>query len=150
MKLAEPVLVTRRIVASAYYAYSTGLMARIAGILGKTADQKKYSELNEKIKKAFAAAYVSSNGMLKPSLQGVYILALQFDLIPASVKHKSVTHLVELIRDNGDRLDAGFLSIPFLMDVLSNNGHRDIAYKILFKDQSPSWLYEVKKGATTI
>lgn len=150
MKLAEPVLLTRRIVASAYYAYSTSLMAKIAGTLGKTADQKKYSELNEKIKKAFAAAYVSSNGMLKPSLQGVYILALQFDLIPASVKQKSVTHLVELIKNNGDRLDAGFLSIPFLMDVLCNNGHRDIAYKLLFQDQCPSWLYEVKKGATTI
>ena len=148
--LSIPVLVTRRIVASAYYGYSTALMANIAGLLGRTEDQKKYTELNAKIKQAFAARYVSGEGKLKPSLQGIYILALQFDLIPPSVKQKSVTHLVELIKNNGYRLDAGFLSIPFLMDVLCNEGHRDIAYKLLFQDECPSWLYEVNNGATTI
>lgn len=30
------------------------------------------------------------------------------------------------------------------------NGYRDTAYKILFQTKCPSWLYEVKHGATTI
>ena len=148
--MSVPVVATKRIVASAYYAYATSLMARISGILGKGEDQKKYLALHANIKRAFAGKYISSSGKIKPSLQGMYILALQFDLVPDAIKQKSVQRLVELIKSNGDKLDAGFLSIPFLMDVLCENGHKSIAYKILHQDGYPSWLYEVKKGATTI
>ena len=34
--------------------------------------------------------------------------------------------------------------------MLSNTGSNDIAYKLLLQDDFPSWLYEVKMGATTI
>jgi hypothetical protein len=44
----------------------------------------------------------------------------------------------------------GFLSTPYLCHVLSENGRLDVAYDLLNQDTLPSWLYEVKKGATTI
>jgi alpha-L-rhamnosidase len=34
--------------------------------------------------------------------------------------------------------------------VLSQSGHIDTAYKLLFQTDYPSWLYQVTKGATTI
>jgi alpha-L-rhamnosidase len=34
--------------------------------------------------------------------------------------------------------------------VLGYNGHLDLAYALLMQDTPPSWLYAVKKGATTI
>ena len=36
------------------------------------------------------------------------------------------------------------------MDVLCDNGREDMAYKLLFQEGCPSWLYEVKAGATTM
>ncbi len=63
-------------------------------------------------KQAFAARYVSSDGKVKPSLQGPYVLALHFDLIPEKLKSKTVNHLIELIKKNGYRLDTGFVSVP--------------------------------------
>ena len=34
--------------------------------------------------------------------------------------------------------------------MLADHGHTDTAYKLLLQDTCPSWLYAVKKGATTI
>ncbi len=55
-----------------------------------------------------------------------------------------------LIVENGCRLDTGFVSGPYLLDVLCANGRRDMAYKLLFQTECPSWLYAVERGATTI
>ena len=59
-------------------------------------------------------------------------------------------HLVELIKNSDYTLDCGFASIGFLLDVLYENGYRDVAYKLLFSEKAPSWLYMIKNGATTI
>ena len=50
----------------------------------------------------------------------------------------------------GCHLNTGFLSTPFLCVVLAKYGHADTAYKLLLQDTAPSWLYEVKQGATTV
>jgi len=80
----------------------------------------------------------------------MYIMALKFNLIPDELKQKYINRLAALIKQNGYCLDTGFLSVPFIMDVLCDNGLAGIAYKILFQENCPSWLYEVKNGATTI
>ncbi|MGN1391285.1 MAG: alpha-L-rhamnosidase C-terminal domain-containing protein, partial [Sharpea porci] len=61
-----------------------------------------------------------------------------------------VERLVELIHKNNDCLDTGFVSIPYLLDVLCEHGHKELAKTIFFQDQCPSWFYEINHGATTI
>ncbi len=41
------------LIATAYFSYSTGLLAKVAAIIGKNADAEKYAALSENIKKAF-------------------------------------------------------------------------------------------------
>ena len=55
-----------------------------------------------------------------------------------------------MIEENDYHLNTGFLATPFLCRVLSDYGHTDTAYRLLLQDTSPSWLYPVKHGATTI
>ena len=141
---------TKEIAASCFYAYSTELMSAIAHVLGKEDDKQKYSALNEKIRAAFAEEYVLPDGRLPAHYQGMYVLALKMKMIPEDRRSLVVTQLVDLISQNGNRLDTGFVSVPYLLDVLCDNGRNDIAYKLLFQTECPSWLYEVEKGATTI
>jgi Bacterial alpha-L-rhamnosidase. len=47
-------------------------------------------------------------------------------------------------------LDTGFLSVPYLLNVLCQYGHKNLAETILLQTKMPSWLYEVDHGATTI
>jgi len=141
---------TKGLVAPCYYAYSSMLMEKIAATLGKTEDAKKYRSINEMIRSAFDYFHVNQSGKLSQQYQGLYVLALKFDLAPQDKRPLLAKHLVELIEKNGDRLDTGFASVEFLLDVLCDIGRMDKAYKILYQEKSPSWLYEVNNGATTI
>lgn len=55
------------------------------------------------------------------------------------------------VRANGDEntLSVGFLGSNVLMPVISDNGMSDLAYALLLQDKLPSWLHQVKDGATT-
>jgi alpha-L-rhamnosidase len=141
---------TKEVVASCFYAYSTGLAAQIAQILGNDKDHQRYSTLNAKIRAAFAEEYVAPDGRFPAHYQGLYVLALKMDLVPAEKRPLLTAQLVDLIAQNGFRLDTGFVSVPYLLDVLCDNGQTDLAYRLLFQTECPSWLYEVEKGATTL
>lgn len=141
---------TKDCMATAFYAYSAGLLAEISKIIGKQEQADHYYSLHNKVKDAFGHAYVNESGMLTADYQGVYTIALAFNLLSGDRKDKAVKRLVELIEKNDFRIDTGFLSVPYIMDVLCENGYEDIAYKLLFQTACPSWLYEVNNGATTI
>ncbi|MEH7117780.1 family 78 glycoside hydrolase catalytic domain [Neobacillus vireti] len=141
---------TKDPIATAYYAYSAGLLAKIAKILGNQDKADYYYALHGKVKEAFGWAYVKDSGLMTADYQGVYTNALAFNLLSGGQKKKAVERLVELIEKNDFKIDTGFLSVPFIMDVLCENGYEDVAYKLLFQTNCPSWLYEVKNGATTI
>ena len=42
------------------------------------------------------------------------------------------------------------MGTPYFCHALSQNGHVKEAYDLLLKDDFPSWLYQVKMGATTV
>ena len=141
---------TREVIAPIYYANDAYLLSRIAELLGKDEDAKKYKALYERIKIAFQETCVGPDGKIDPDLQGLYVCSIWFDMVPEEIKVKMAAHLVDLIKANGYRLDTGFASTPLLLFVLERYGYTDVAFKLLYQEQCPSWLYEVKKGATTI
>lgn len=148
--MAATALCTMFQVGPAYFAYSTSKMAEIACVLGHKKDAIYYEDLNRKVRRAFVEEFVHEDGTMDADFQGIYVIALQMGLVTEDIRPKMVAHLCKLIRENGNRLDTGFLSIPFLMDVLCKNGRRDVAFDLLYQEQCPSWLYEVNCGATTM
>jgi alpha-L-rhamnosidase len=143
-------LATKDCIATAFYAYSAGLLSEIAEVLGKHEQVKFYKGLHKKVKEAFEHAYVKDSGILTADYQGVYTIALAFNLLSGNRKKKAIDRLVELIEKNDFKIDTGFLSVAYIMDVLCENGYENMAYKLLFQTGCPSWLYEVNNGATTI
>jgi alpha-L-rhamnosidase len=177
-------------IATAYFAYSTHLLAETARVLGNEEDAQAYSALFEKIRQAFLTEFVGEHGQITPDKQSSYIRALAFDLLPEQLRPAALHRLVELIQEADTHLGTGFLSTPYLCPVLllqypqrmipyekggksprssdrpaplivadgssflnralGDNSHLDLAYALLMQDTPPSWLYAVKKGATTI
>ena len=140
---------TQEYISTCFYEYSTDILAQAAEILGKTEDAEFYGELARKIRDAYTEEYVPDDGYLG-ECQGVYVMALQFCISNQDKRKRAAEQLVRLIRENGNRLDTGFVSTPFLLDVLCREGYEDLAYQIMFQTECPSWLYEVEHGATTI
>ena len=142
---------TSEIVGSAFHAEALRTMAVVARALGREEEADSYAERWEAVRRAFAAEYVGDDGAMEPDLQGVYVLALAFDLIPdAEQRRAAADRLAALVEAAGRHLDTGFLSVPFLLDVLVDAGREDLAWAVLAQDTAPSWLYEVARGATTI
>ncbi|GAA5086587.1 glycoside hydrolase family 78 protein [Microbacterium yannicii] len=141
---------TSEYLAPMFQAQTLTIAAQAAAVLGRDADAAAFAARAAEVRAAFAAEYTDAAGDLPVRLQGVYVLALAFDMVPAELRARTAARLVELIRERGDRLDTGFLATPYLLDVLCDNGHPDVARTLLWQSQMPSWLYEVDRGATTI
>ncbi|MFV0593663.1 MAG: glycoside hydrolase family 78 protein [Draconibacterium sp.] len=137
------------LIATAYFYYTTTLTSKMAGILGKTADQKKYKELAAKVKDAFVKEFVTPNGRLVSHTQTAYVLALSFGLIPDASIENAANYLAQDVTKFG-HLTTGFLGTPLLCHTLSGIGRNDLAFMLLNRKAYPSWLYPVTQGATTI
>ena len=54
------------------------------------------------------------------------------------------------IRDDLYRIKTGFTGTPLILLTLFDNGLDDYAYRILYNEEFPGWLYAINLGATTI
>ena len=157
------------LVATAFYAYSTELLVRSGEVLGK--DMSEYKTLHKNIVATFRK-YFMENGMPKDEFpltealapartkhvdivrkgmtQTALVLILHFNLCLPEERQAIADKLEELIHDFGDRMSTGFLGTPYILHALSAMGKNDLAYKLFFNNQNPSWLYSVDHGATTM
>src|SRR6266702_1483796 len=140
---------SKDLIATAFFAHSTDLLQRAAQVLGMRNDAERYAELLAKIKSAFCREFVTETGRVGEATQTAHALALQFDLLPESLRAVAAKRLANEVRTRG-HLTTGFVGTPYLCHVLSRYGYLDEAYLLLNRDQYPSWLYPVKQGATTI
>jgi len=138
------------VIATAFFAYSTNLMSRIAEALGKKADAAKYNHLFKQIKQAFNNAYVAENGRIKGNTQTAYVLALKFDLLPNDKRSLAADYLVDDIKQRNWHLSTGFVGTKNLMTVLTDIGRPDVAYRLFHNDTFPSWGFSIRHGATSI
>ena len=117
-------------------------------IYGK--NHQKYQEIADKMKRAIQEGVIKKDGSMPAELMGAYVLPIYFDLVPDEMKESFQKHLEDIIAENDNCMDTGFLTTPFLLDALCKIGRRDLAYEMLWQEKIPSWLSEVKAGATTI
>jgi alpha-L-rhamnosidase len=140
---------SKELIGTAFFAYSTHLMANIARILEKKDDVTRYRALFEEVREAFKERFVRKDGSIRGETQTSYILALHFNLLPQELRPRTAAELVRNIQ-NRDHLSTGFVGTPYINWVLSEMGYLDIAYALLKQTTWPSWLYSVTQGATTI
>lgn len=137
-------------ISTAYYYYSTCIVAKAAAVLGKTADCDKYSRRAFRVRDAFRREYFTESGRLAVNTQTAYVLALFMGLVPEDAVEKTVLALEEKLEANNGYLKTGFLGTAYISRVLSAFGLDEAAYRLLFNEELPSWLYEVNLGATTV
>jgi alpha-L-rhamnosidase len=138
------------VIATAYFAYSTRLVSKMAAALGKTEDAREYEALFEQIKDAFNKAYVTDDARIKGETQTCYLLGLYFDLLPQDKREPATQHLMTDLKKRNWHLSTGFVGLSYLLPTLTETGHLDTAYRLLTQDTFPSWGYSIKNGATTI
>jgi alpha-L-rhamnosidase len=142
--------VPKEVFATAFFAHSTEIVARMAERIGRQDQSRRYHELFEQIKAAFNRRFVQPDGRLEGDTQAGYALALNFNLLPDDLRPKAAQHLVDNIRRYHGHLSTGIQTTHRAMLELTRHGQGDVAWQLLTNRAFPSWLYMIDNGATTI
>ncbi|MFI0765253.1 glycoside hydrolase family 78 protein [Streptomyces sp. NPDC021218] len=139
------------LIATAYRAHSTAVLARMAHTLGYYEDHQRYEELARTVNDAFAQRWILPSGLLDNDAQSSYAIALHFDFFPTPAQRATAgRRLAALVKEADFHIATGFVGTPVICEALADSGHLDAAYALLLKQTCPSWLYPVAQGATTI
>lgn len=136
--------------ATAYLYRSADQLSRIAALVGDRAAHERYAELAGNVLAAWRTEFIDADGHVRPATQANLVRALAFGLVPDALRPVAADDLVALVRAAGTHVGTGFLATPFLLPVLADHGHLDVAYELLLQDSEPSWLVMIDRGATTI
>lgn len=128
------------------------LTARMAEILHKPEDLRTYDSLCRRIADAFNAKFFNKetnnygNGSQYSNAWPLYL-----GIVPKDRHAAVVDNLVEnIVVSHKGHLSTGFLGARYLLEVLCDEGHADIAYTIVTQKDYPGWGYMIANGATTI
>jgi alpha-L-rhamnosidase len=142
--------VPKEVFATAFFAHSTEIVAKMAKVLGRSDEAARYAKLFEQIKVAFNKEYVASDGRIKGDTQAGYALALHFNLLDKPLRPKAIEHLLEAIKKYKDHPSTGIQTTHRMMLELTRNGHHNEAWRLINLRTVPSWGYMIDMGATTI
>ncbi len=146
----EGAAMPKDVFATAYFAHSTRILANMAKLLNNDSDAEKYATLADSIRQVFIDNFVDKDGKITGDTQAGYAIALDFKLLPDSLKKPAVNHLLRRISEYDGRLSTGFHSTVLMMKELTDWGYTRVAYDLLESHELPSWLYPIDQGATTI
>ncbi len=126
-----------------YAFYSASLTAKAAAVLGERETEARCRRLAEEYRKKLQNDWFSVRGDVLCRTQTACVLALHLGLAPDEERLRRT--LGELVRASG-HLTTGFLGTPWLLEELPD----ELALELLLREEYPSWLYEVRLGATTV
>jgi alpha-L-rhamnosidase len=133
---------------SVYYYNSVSICGRAADVLGLQDDAGRYAVLAEQIKAAILKEFFTESGRLGLETQTSYVLSLYYGI------YKDRDRVIEgfKVRLAKDlyRIKTGFTGTSLMLPALMDAGMVNEAYRILFNEAFPGWLYAVNLGATTI
>jgi alpha-L-rhamnosidase len=132
----------------AFRFYSASLVSKAAAVLGREKEAEEYAGLALDLREKIRREYFAPDGSFALETQTACVVALFLGLPPEP--EKTARKLMGLLKDNGMRLTTGFIGTPWLCRALSRYGYSREAWTLLLNEDCPSWLYEVKMGATTI
>ena len=131
--------------ANAYFAHSARLTARAAHELGHRDIALAYEHLGDEIA---GLAWERWADHAQTSQTGCAV-SVVFEIAPPDELAAVARRLADLVAEAGGAVSTGFLGTPLVLPALARHGYFDEAYTMLLRTESPSWLYQVRQGATT-
>jgi len=139
---------------AASYAIDVLHLSKIAGLLSNVGDQQKYQALYTQIGKNFHAAfYNSTTGGYADNSQTANTLALSIDAVPTNLQVAVLNNILSSIKAENNHFTVGILGLRYLLPLLSENGHHDVALQITTPITYPSFGYMFNnpwENATTL
>lgn len=134
---------------TAYTALCMEYMAEIAQHLGKQEDASIFHRYSDGCRRAYQELVDKKAHTLDTDRQAKLVRPLKLNLLNKKQKSYAQQRLLKAMTNYGWRLGTGFLSTPFILDVLADIDI-EYAYRLLENEECPGWLFMPKFGATTV
>ena len=133
----------------AYTSYILSLMSEIADIVGDTDYKALFDEYSNGIRRAYGELVTNPEHTLDTDRQAKLVRPLYMGLLSDEQAEFARQRLIKALENYGWRLGTGFLSTPFILDVLASYD-KDACYRLLENEEKPGWLYMAKHSTGTI
>lgn len=134
---------------TAYIVYMLEHMEKIARLLGHEADELEFGAAAKRVRGGYRHLVATKKHSLDTDRQAKLVRPLYMKLLNKPQTAYARKRLIKALDNYGWRLGTGFLSTPFILDVLADID-LEYAYRLLENEELPGWLCMPKQGATTI
>jgi alpha-L-rhamnosidase len=124
-----------------YFHYTAALVAKVAKVLGKADDERRYAQLAGEIKDAYNKRFF--NPETKQYESGTHCantFPLFLGITPPEDRAAVLQNLVDSIMVNKQgHLTTGILGTKYMMELLTREGLNDVAHVLASQTDYPSW-----------
>lgn len=139
------------VTSTAYFYSDAQVVSLAASLLGRDEDARHYARLGGQIKNAFNREFFQpATGSYANGSQTALSCALYHGLVEPGNRERVLQNLVENIERRQGHIDTGLLGAKYILNVLSENGRHEVAYRMAAQEDLPGWGWWIKQGATTL
>jgi len=140
-----------KLISTGYLHYCARILSDMAKIIGRDADASRYAKLAGEIYQAFNREYWNEQtGGYGSNNQSCNSFALYMGLADEKKAPRALANLVEDVKKHNYHLTTGNLCTKYLLEVLTEQGHPEVAYRIAAQTTYPGWGFMIANGATTL
>lgn len=140
---------------SAYHIRIFEMISLIASALGKNEDANLYKAEHTRLSELFNQTYFDKERGYYCTKeytgfrQACNIMPLAFGIATPEIKEVVLQKLLADLEERDYHLNTGIFSARFLLEVLTDEGYHDVAYKVFNAKGYPGYDYFRQQGATT-
>jgi hypothetical protein len=139
------------VTATAIYYQDLTTLAKCARVLHKEADGNAFDAQAQEVQLAFNQRFYRPDiHTYDQKSQTDYAMALVTGLVPQADRSAIVERLVADIRAHNNHVTAGDIGFHYVVKALMDNGRSDVLFDMLSRTDSPSYGYQLAKGATAL
>jgi alpha-L-rhamnosidase len=137
--------------ATGFYYYDTVILSRVAALLGKTEDAKRFSAQAQRIREAFNARFFdSARHRYANGSQTANAMPLVMELVDPANRSAAVDAIVTDVTTRGNALTAGDVGYRYLLRALADAGRSDVIFAMNHQSEKPGYGYQLAHGATSL
>ncbi|MDR0714696.1 MAG: glycoside hydrolase family 78 protein [Bacteroidales bacterium] len=140
-----------KMISTGYLYYCAKILSEMAKVIGKNTDATYYQALASEIRTAFNREYWNEkDGGYASNNQASNAFALYMGLVDEKKTPLVVANLAKDVEKHDFHLTTGNLCTKYLLEMLTEHGHAEAAYRIAAQTTYPGWGFMLSKGATTL
>lgn len=135
-----------------YYAYVARLVANAGRLLGRPEDLEYFTQIADAAGAAINRSFFDEKrAQYWEGRQGANVFPLAFGLVPEKYRTAVFNRMVEIIvHENESHFDTGIFATNLVLELLTQGGRGDVAYAMMNQHTSPSFGWQIDRGATTL